>query len=281
VRKGLQYLRDIQDTEGCFGPRTSPRWVFGHLAAATAMSEVYGMTQSMIFKDSAQRGVNFVHQCNNPSAGWGLGVRDGKSDALVTAWAVLCLRSAHLAELEVDKALFVAALKFMDEVTDPATGAVGATRRGDVPALPEDATAAFPPATATSLDASGVLVRFVAKAVLGTPDAPVEPQIMKGAMRLVDALPEGGATLATFDAQAWLLGSLATFQVGGDEWKRWNHALQTAVVDSQRTDPADPDRGAWQPWGPWAREGGRIQCTALMTLCLETYYRYGRVLTGR
>ena len=28
---------------------------------------------------------------------------------------------------------------------------------------------------------------------------------------------------------------------------------------------------------PWGDEGGRVYSTALLTMCLEVYYRYGRV----
>ena len=68
------------------------------------------------------------------------------------------------------------------------------------------------------------------------------------------------------------------FQVGGDPWKKWNDAMKTGIIDSQRH---DTDycmyKGSWDPIDPWGPDGGRVYSTAIMALCLEVYYRYDRV----
>ena len=71
----------------------------------------------------------------------------------------------------------------------------------------------------------------------------------------------------------------ATYQLGGREWAVWSRAMEPAIVGSQRRD--GDQKGSWDPVGPWGHVGGRVYSTALMTLCLEVYYRYGRVLGGR
>ena len=55
VGMGLRYLKNIQDPEGCFGPRSTQQYIYNHATSALAMVEAYGMTGSPIFKGSAQR----------------------------------------------------------------------------------------------------------------------------------------------------------------------------------------------------------------------------------
>jgi hypothetical protein len=259
--------------------------MYQHLVATLAMTEAYGMTQSVLFKDAAQRAVNFVHQCQNPYAGWGPGVRDGTNDTILTAWAVLCLRSAQIAELDVDRSAFVGAMTWTASMTDPATGAVGATVRGVAPPLPAPGEAKFPPATAASLDAAGAVIRIQCLAGLAKPgerpDLAADPFVVRAAERLRAAPPRWDEAAGTIDAQAWFLGSSAAWQIGGDTWKTWSDALRRAVVDAQCTETGRDERGSWAPHGPYAKEGGRIYSTTLLTLCMETFYRYARVVGVR
>jgi uncharacterized protein YegL len=275
VKEGLKYLRRVQDSEGCFGPRTSPRWMFDHLAACLAMTEAYGMTQSVIFKDAAQRGVNFVHLCRNPYGAWGDGVRPGFDDTTVTAWAVMCLKSAILSELEVDRSAFDGAVAWIDRATQTTTG-VPLRRRPGRPAASDDA---FPPTSDTTLIASGILVRVFSTDPAQSPAKDV--RVVFGADRLLAAMPARDVDTGPTDAQAWYLGSLAAFQIGGDAWKRWNEAMTKAVADHQRLEEGRDERGSWDPAGPWAKQGGRVYATALNCLCMEVYYRYGRVFGVR
>ena len=39
--------------------------------------------------------------------------------------------------------------------------------------------------------------------------------------------------------------------------------------------------GSWNPVGPWGEDGGRVYSTAMMTMCLDVYYRYPRVFGTR
>ena len=53
------------------------------------------------------------------------------------------------------------------------------------------------------------------------------------------------------------------------------HRAYDWCIATQRED------GSWDPEGRWAKEGGRVYTTALNCLCMEVYYRYGRVLGVR
>jgi hypothetical protein len=67
---------------------------------------------------------------------------------------------------------------------------------------------------------------------------------------------------------------MALFQAGGSDWKRWNRALQAALLPLQAAE--GDEAGSWAPAGEWCIVGGRAYATALGALTLEVYYRYER-----
>jgi hypothetical protein len=63
-------------------------------------------------------------------------------------------------------------------------------------------------------------------------------------------------------------------------WARFEPALERAILPNQRTEPPCYE-GSWDPIGPWGHAGGRVYSTAMLVLCLEVHYRYGRLLGAR
>jgi hypothetical protein len=130
----------------------------------------------------------------------------------------------------------------------------------------------FPPDKSESLTAVGILSRIF----LG--EIPKESEmIQKGTDLCLKALPVWDEESGAIDMYYWYYGTLALFQVGKEPWKQWISAIETAILENQRKD--GDEKGSWDPVGPWGREGGRVYSTALMTMCLEVYYRYP-VFTG-
>jgi hypothetical protein len=280
VKNGLKYLKDIQDSEGCFGPKTALHYQYNHMCAALAMTEAYGLTGSRLFKDSAQRGVNFVLQSQNPYLAWRYGIRDGENDTSVTGWAVMVLKSAILSELEVDKGAFRGAIAWVDRMTEPEFGRTGYQARGGPSARTTDMADKFPASETESLTAVGVLTRVFAATNVDA-DPRKDEMIVKGCQLMMKKLPRWDIDAGTIDFYYWYYASLAIFQVGDPYWKQWNEAMKTAIVDNQRTEEGRDERGSWDPVDPWAPEGGRIYATAVNCLSLEVYYRYGRVFGTR
>jgi hypothetical protein len=267
VKRGLRYLKGIQDPEGCFGPRTEGHFTYNHAIGALTMAEAYAMTGSPLFKESAQRGIDFVHKCQNPYLAWRYGVRPGENDTSVTGWMVMALKSAKVAGLVVDRAAFDGARAWLDKVTEPEYGRAGYTRRGDGPARKPDMLERFPPDRSESMTAVGILSRvFVG-------ENPRESEVIgKGVDLCLRSLPVWDEGSGAIDMYYWYYGTLALFQVGGEPWRQWNAAIKDAIVDHQRNDGCE--KGSWDPVGVWGREGGRVYATALNTLCMELYYRY-------
>lgn len=268
VARGLAYLKSVQDADGCFGPRTSRRFQYDHLCASLALTEAYGLTGSRLFEGSAQRAVAFVEASRNPYLAWRYGVRDGGNDTSVTGWAVMVLESARLAQLDVDSRSMEGAVTWIDRMTEPDLGRVGYERRGGASSRLPSARDAFPARNVETMSAVGVLARIFAGR-----DPATTPEIAKGADVLARAPPVRGA--GTNDFCYWYLGTLAQFQVGGERWRAWNESMKEVWMDSQHTD--GHARGSWDPVDAWSSEGGRVYATALGCLCLEAYYRYGRV----
>lgn len=271
VAAGLRYLKSIQDSEGCYGPRRSQHFMYNHGYATLAMSEAYGMSGSPLFKDSAQSGVNFILMARNPYMAWRYGVRDGDNDTTMTGLMVMALKSGKLAGLEVDDQAFRGALTWVDKMTDPEFGRVGYQVRGGQPARTMEAMDRFPADRSEAITAVGIVTR-----VFAGQDPKKNALIAKGADLLVAKPPVWAPNAGTHDYHYWYWGSVALYQVGGERWRSWKGALDGAVVPNQRKGDAEKLGGSWDPIDAWSNEGGRVYATATLCLALEISARYAR-----
>jgi hypothetical protein len=289
VAAGLKYLRTVQDAEGCFGSRSSGHYVYNHAIATLAMVEAFAMTGSSMLRNPAQRGLDFVTVARNPYFAWRYGVKPGDNDTSVTGWMMMAMKSAKLLNddavkagqappLVIDEDAFDGIRSWVDKMTDPDTGRVGYQQRGTGPARPNDLVDRFPSERSESMTAVGVLARVFLRENPKTSDP-----VKKGAalMAKPEMLPRWDPSDGSIDMYYWYYGTLAMFQVGGDGWNRWNKAMQTAMVDTQRKDGDYAlAKGSWDPLDPWGPDGGRVYSTACLAMCLEVYYRYPKVFTG-
>ncbi|MCB9833025.1 MAG: hypothetical protein H6807_11180 [Planctomycetes bacterium] len=275
VAQGLKWLRDSQDAEGCFGQKSVSNFTYNHAIGALAMAEAYGLTQSPLFKSYAEKGVAYVQQCQNPYKAWRYKEADGQNDTSVSGWMVMALKSGKSAGIEVDPTRFSWALDWIEEMTDQESGRTGYIRTGEPPVRETGKKEEFPAEESESLTAVGMLCR-----VFCGQDPAENSMIKLGADLLSKKLPVWDQAKGSIDMYYWYYGTLAMFQVGGEPWKKWNEAMNEAIIERQRSD--GNFSGSWDPKGAWGESGGRVYSTALMTLCLEVYYRYGRVFgTGK
>jgi hypothetical protein len=289
VSNGLKWLKSQQDAEGCFGPRASGHYVYNHAIATLAMVEAYAMTGASIFRSPTQRALDFVTITRNPYFAWRYGVKPGDNDTSVTGWMMMALKSAKMsnesdvaagraASLVIDEDAFDGVRTWIDKMTDPDTGRVGYQQRGSGPARPTELVDRFPSERSESMTAVGVLARIFLRENPKTSDL-----VKKGAALCTkpEMLPRWDTSDGSIDMYYWYYATLAMFQVGGEPWSRWNKAMQTAVVDTQRKDgDYGLYKGSWDPVDPWGADGGRVYSTACLAMCLEVYYRYPKVFTG-
>jgi hypothetical protein len=284
VMDGLRYLKDIQDPEGCFGPRTDQHFVYGHAIATLAVAEAYALTNAPTLQPLVEKGLAFIYHCQNPSPtgtgflGWRYGVRSGQNDASVTGWMIMALKSASEGGFPVNRPSVEGARAFLDSVTDPATGKVGYTQLGLSPVRQAGREARWPIERSEAITAVGVFSRVFANQMLGI-DSSKDAILMKGAQLMTAKLPTWNEADGSVDMYYWYYGTLAMFQMGGEHWKKWNRAMKDVIFKHQRT--SGDEKGSWDPVDPWGQDGGRVYSTAVMTMCLEVYSRYSRVLGTR
>ncbi len=273
LRAAADWLIGGQDADGAFGPRGPEGFAIRQAQATCALAELTGMTGSNRFSPAAGRGVEFLLSLQRPDRGWASDERSGPSDTEATTWAVMALRSAAGAGIEVPPRAFVAALLKIEDLTDPLTGRTGFQRAGDRdPAAGEPG---FERTTAMALFAR----RLCGEEAEGDPWS--RATFLRGRALLEEALPGSSGAEGGFDPVYEQFGTWASFHAGGEHWKRWNDAMKKAVVDTQVLDRDSCACGSWDPPpGPCAGEG-RLVTTALRLLSLEVYYRYARVFGKR
>ncbi len=288
VSRGLRYLKNIQDPEGCFGPRSTQQYIYNHATAALAMVEAYGMTGSPIFKGSAQRCLDFIALARNPYFAWRYGIKPGDNDTSVSGWMMMALKSAQLingdsvkrgkpAPLTIDESAFDGLKAWLDKVTDPDYGRVGYVQRGTGPARPQELVDRFPGEKSESMTAAAMLARtFMGE------DPRKSKMIKLGADLCAKLAPTWNKADGSIDMYYWYYATLAMFQVGGKHWDIWKKGMEKAMVETQRKDSDYCQyKGSWDPVGPWGPDGGRVYSTAILALCLEVFYRYDRVFGAK
>ncbi|MDP7035707.1 MAG: terpene cyclase/mutase family protein [Planctomycetota bacterium] len=279
VKKGLKYLKSIQDAEGCFGPRKG-HFMYNHTIAALAITEAYGLTQSFTLRACAQLGIEFLAKAQNPYLAWRYIVQPVNNpnakpphynDSSVTGWVVMVLKSAKIAGLEVPHECFEGARDWFDSVTDEQYYRTGYVVKGDRGARLKSQIGIF--GHSESMTAVAVMSRVF----MGMERH--DPRVRGGAELLLQSLPEWSTDHGTskIDYYYWYYGTLAMFQMGGDYWKSWNVRMKKAIVELQNVDKGTCLHGSWDPVGAWGSIGGRVYATAINVLSLEIYYRYDRV----
>jgi hypothetical protein len=271
VIRGFRWLRQQQDREGWIRVGTPALFAWDHALATLALVEMYGMTQSPLWKQPARDALAALQSLRQRGGAWRYGLRQDVADLSLTFWAMLSIQSARLVNEDaarrertppfvLDEDVSAGVRAWLEEVTDPESGAARGPRAGEDTALPGESTAA--------MSAMAALLRLFARESLeSTP-------LRLAVAAVVAAAPIKDAESASIDVVQWWAGKLVTFQAGGEAWKVWEQELDEAVVSRQHMrEDYCALRGSWDPMGPWALEGGRVVTTALLCMSLEVTYR--------
>ena len=102
-------------------------------------------------------------------------------------------------------------------------------------------------------------------------------EIQKGIQLLAKRIPVWNLESGSIDQYYWFWGTRVCIAAGGEPWKKWNKAIQHALLPSQNRRGSGSRTGSWDPVGVWGPDGGRVYSTALLALTLRSYYvpRYG------
>jgi len=307
VRQGVKWVNAQQDSDGCFGPRDGDEYMYNHAICAMALAEIYALSLDVRIKRNAQLAVDFIREAQNPDLGWRYGVKPGDNDSSVTAWMVLCLKSAAIGGLDFPaEEIYRGANKWFDLVISKGDdGYLNAGYRG--PGMRNARlTSTEHYDRNASMDACAVMVRLFTHHA----DPADRKEIIPLTRRMLNDLPvwhdEADAQHPEhkIDMYYWYYASLALFQVGGSDWDKWQKALFNPVLLKYQRGwhPKDveafgpkvatggdgedagcwmlDEHGSWDPVGAWGSVGGRVYSTAINALTLEVWYRYERISDG-
>ncbi|MHC4914006.1 MAG: prenyltransferase/squalene oxidase repeat-containing protein [Planctomycetota bacterium] len=262
VKRAQAWLMKQQNADGAIGRvGGSSRFTYGHAMGGLALAESYGMAKNPEVGKAAQKAVDYSLKVQQvPYSGWRYDPAARDSDTSVTGWYVMQLKSAKVAGLRVDGAGFQGATNWLDKVS---------TREG------------WSGYTGKGRDTCLTSVAMVCRQFMGVPNG--DP-ILVAAAKHVSAYPPAWHTKRGIpgrcdDFYYWYYGTLAMFQMGGENWTKWNGPMKKTLLGHQcKGGPMDGSvndkDGSWDAEGWIDKMGGRVYTTAVGALCLEVYYRY-------
>ncbi len=273
VKKGIQWLTQTQTPEGAITGKSSAKYMYNHAVAALALAEAYGLTGSPLFKEQAQKAIDYLIKAQNPYKAWRYTEKSGDNDTSVSGWAIMALKSADISGLNVPKEGYSGGKAWLDECTGDDFRA-GYTERGTGKVAVQGQNEKYDHHEA--LTAVAIMARiFIDK-------NRNDPRLSGGAKLIVSDLPEWDGW--KIDYYYWYYSSLALFQLDGPSgpfWKAWNEKMKSALVTHQKTRKDGCANGSWDTAERWSFEGGRVYATAINALTLEVYYRYENVFGVR
>jgi hypothetical protein len=263
VKMGVAWLREQQQDNGLFGTAASHDFIYDHAIATLAICEAYGLSNYKLLQSVAQKGLNYLEAHRNPYSVWRYQPRDNDNDTSVTTWATFALVSGDHFGLEVNKTALQMAAVWYDQVTDD-QGRAGYTKAGERSSRqPGDHATRFPPESGEAMTAAAL----AARQMLGQ-TVEKRPLLARSAALLQACPPQWQPD--RIDPYYWYMGTLATWQFGGEPWQVWSQAL-AVLPERQRQD--GNFAGSWDPIGVWDLNGGRIYATALYALTLRAVDR--------
>jgi hypothetical protein len=277
VRAAVRWLLRQQSSDGAIS-YNAPGEMYTHTVATLALCEAYGMSGETDLRRACERAVRFLERSQGRGGGWdyrgraNTGRRAGpeRNDLSITGWAVLALRSARSAGIEVSEECWRA----MTDLYDRLSLETGETRYADAPYgnLPGSrrgiGMVGVGLTSRVILDADRFEKRNTAAQGLLLADLPEFDKLR---------LPSRSSLDPNFHSfYGWYYGTLGMFLLHrgeGAAWRAWNDALKGALVEQQVREGVR--RGSWPAADSWLGPVmGDFYSTACAVLCLEVYYRY-------
>ena len=259
--KGLEAILRLQEDSG------HVQWeganLYTHALCTIALCEAYGRARDPRLGAAAQKAVRYCESAVNADGGWRYQANSGPSDMSVTAWFIQALKTARLAQVEFDSAIYSQGLAYVDSVTDQ-----GASKNSNgvvtYQATPEQI---YESNGHPALTCAGMMIRqFSGMGVRNH-------LLIKGADLTRHVAPQWNSK----DFYFWYYATYAMHNMGGEHRLWWNHRMRDVLLTHQSREGTNA--GSWDPQGDrWGGQGGRVYTTALGALCLEVYYRYGEAL---
>jgi hypothetical protein len=221
--------------------------MYCHGIATLALSEAYALSGDERLLPALKRALDFTIESQHAGGGWRYQPYDS-GDISQFGWQLMALKSAELGGIPIPDRTRSRMARFLADCSPDRTPGLAAYRPGD--------------RVSRSMTAEALVCRYF----LAAENSPAN--LDEAAAYLREERPGEGQANYYY----WYYGTLALFQRQGDDWTRWNSALQSELLNRQRWD--GNAIGSWDPDDQWGGYGGRVYSTALATLSLEVYYRY-------
>jgi len=261
VKKGWEALLKMQDQDGLF---TSPgmgnhnHTFYSHGQALIAVCEMYAMSQAAdypdpkqreIFKDAAQRAINYAVKTQDPQKGGWRYLPGNDADTSVTGWLLVGLMSGKMAGLDVPESALQKVTAYLDAAQQEG-GATYAYRPG------------YGGVTA-AVSAEGLLMRMY----LGWDKN--DERLLNGVRKILGFPMDKNEWKVYY----WYYATQVCHHMEGEVWNEWNKIMRQLLPENQIR--KGPEEGSWEPsldeWGP---QGGRLYMTCFCCYMLEVYYRH-------
>lgn len=260
VQHGLEFLLGSQARDGSLaGNAELFAAMYCHGMATLAVSEAFALSGDDRLLPGLQRALAFTINAQSAAGGWRYETPAGYAarrpnmpidpgDMSQFGWQLMSLKSADLGGLPMPIATRVKMVRFLQSCSIGKNRGLAGYRPGDR-------------ATRT-MTAEALVCRYFL-------DAENSPAALdEGTAYVMDERPSQRAANYYY----WYYGTLAMFQRQGDDWQRWNAALQAELLARQQWNA--PNAGSFDPDDLWGGYGGRVYSTVFAALCLEVYYRY-------
>jgi tetratricopeptide (TPR) repeat protein len=248
VQIGLAYLLRHMQTREMEGAMTEPAArMYDHGLASIALCELYAMTHDKDLIRPCGRALKFIAAAQDQVGGGWRYFPGQAGDTSVTAWYLMALKSAHMAELKVSPMTVERASRFLDSVQQDKGSGYGYVN----PTMGTRATTA-----------AGLLCRMY----LGWKHD--EPALVRG----VESLSAFGPSSDDMYYNYYATQVLHHYE--GPLWTQWNEQMRDPLIAAQAR--VGHEAGSWYFEGDrhGSGVGGRLYCTALAAVTLEVYYRH-------
>jgi|694.fasta_scaffold24769_8 hypothetical protein len=239
--------------------------MYEHAIGTIALCEAFGRSPDETVGIAARRAVDACVGAVKKDGGWrydyGPSTKWPVSDTSVSSWFMQALKTAKLANIKFDHAVFSKGLTYMDQCTD--RGGM-ADSRGGV-SYEYNASLSYGRGSPALTCAGMVIRQFNGMGVN-------HPLLVRAAELTKKDPPDWDKKK---DFYYWYYATYAMHNMGGEPRLFWNRRIREVLLDHQSK--RGHQSGSWSPEKEsWAQ--GRVYTTAMGALCLEVAYRYGAAL---
>jgi hypothetical protein len=244
--------------------------LYTHAICTIALCEAYGRARDERIGGAAQKALDYCQAATTSEGGWRYSKNHQDTDMSVTGWFIQAIKTARMAQMKWDPAVYARAIVYVDSVTDQgaskdSNGLVAYQFKDGQSYSFGDSHSGGKPA----LTAAAMMVRqFNGMGVKNH-------ILVKGA----EAIKKYPPTWGQKDFYYWYYATYAMHNMSGEYRIWWNERTRDVLLTYQSRE--GDNEGSWDPKGDhWAGQGGRVYTTSLGALCLEVYYRYSDALTS-